>query len=336
MLEHLLARVYALETKADDLVKKGHLLRAAEYYSRAAEAARELGEDNFASSILQAQQASATCSYVIYATAKQASEPHDLAPHRASCIALLSSSATAMERRRAAGTLLEGKCTAAEEAWYAIHLRRRNDPDLHYAASHAVLVGYQHHLSVAANALMMLSNAFVFEHDCSYEQFHAFAQHVVHAAHLLQLPRSHGDEKFKAEVHFVKAFRASVSRFPTCRLDARLVHLLMQTWERLQRSGVMQSELIELGIDRQLSEERAQLAAIAKSATAPGLRSCALASCGAKEAHPDHFKSCAACRAVAYCCREHQVADWPSHKAACKAARKAGAAKDKAPRPSGA
>ena len=30
---------------------------------------------------------------------------------------------------------------------------------------------------------------------------------------------------------------------------------------------------------------------------------------------------CAACKTVAYCCKEHQVEDWPAHKAACKAAR---------------
>ena len=33
----------------------------------------------------------------------------------------------------------------------------------------------------------------------------------------------------------------------------------------------------------------------------------------------------ASCRGVVYCCREHQVSDWPAHKAACKAARKAAA-----------
>ena len=43
--------------------------------------------------------------------------------------------------------------------------------------------------------------------------------------------------------------------------------------------------------------------------SAPGLRSCVLASCGAREAHPRHFKSCASCRQVVYCCREHQAAD---------------------------
>ena len=62
---------------------------------------------------------------------------------------------------------------------------------------------------------------------------------------------------------------------------------------------------------------------------APGLRRCALDGCGAKEAHSTHFKSCAACRTVVYCCRGHQVAGWPSHKKARKAARKA-AAEDEA------
>jgi hypothetical protein len=70
--------------------------------------------------------------------------------------------------------------------------------------------------------------------------------------------------------------------------------------------------------------------AVADSAAAPGLRCCALASCGAKEAHTRHFKSCAACRGVAYCCHAHHAEDWPSHKAACKAARKAKAASEEA------
>ena len=74
--------------------------------------------------------------------------------------------------------------------------------------------------------------------------------------------------------------------------------------------------------------QQALFAAVQKSLSAPGLRSCALPGCGAREAHPTHFKSCAACRTIVYCCREHQVAGWPSHKKACKAARKAAAAED--------
>ena len=57
------------------------------------------------------------------------------------------------------------------------------------------------------------------------------------------------------------------------------------------------------------------------------LRACALEACAAREVHTRQFKQCAACRAVKYCCREHQTEHWPAHKAACKikAARKAAA-----------
>ena len=74
----------------------------------------------------------------------------------------------------------------------------------------------------------------------------------------------------------------------------------------------------------------AQLAQVDAEAAVRGLHTCALAGCAAKEVHVSQFKKCGACKTVAYCCREHQVEDWPAHKAACKAARKAAAPKDNA------
>ena len=64
------------------------------------------------------------------------------------------------------------------------------------------------------------------------------------------------------------------------------------------------------------------LEAVAAEAARKGLKSCALASCGANEAHPSHFSKCGACKSVVYCCREHQQQVWPAHKAVCKAVRK--------------
>ena len=118
-------------------------------------------------------------------------------------------------------------------------------------------------------------------------------------------------------------------------LGTRVVQLLADAWQRLQRSGVLQARGIDEKIQKERSERQEFQAAVRKSQVAPGLRSCALPGCGAREVHPAHFKSCAACRAVVYCCREHQVAGWPGHKKACKAARKAAAEEDEAG-PSGA
>ncbi len=72
--------------------------------------------------------------------------------------------------------------------------------------------------------------------------------------------------------------------------------------------------------------EAAARALSAAHARSPALRGCALPGCAAREVHPTQFKLCAACAALAYCCKAHQVEDWPRHKAACKAARKAAAA----------
>jgi hypothetical protein len=56
-------------------------------------------------------------------------------------------------------------------------------------------------------------------------------------------------------------------------------------------------------------------------------RTCALPACGSRAAGGSApLKKCAACRAEAYCCGEHQRADWARHKPGCKAAAAAAAA----------
>ena len=125
------------------------------------------------------------------------------------------------------------------------------------------------------------------------------------------------------EAQFVMRFRDTIARMCAKAVDARLVQPLADAWQRLQRNGARQMRKIEKRI-RQIEPTRQAYAVVTQqSVTAPGRRSCALDSCGSMEGHPAHFKHCSACRAVVYCSPEHQAADWPSHKAACKAARKA-------------
>ena len=102
-------------------------------------------------------------------------------------------------------------------------------------------------------------------------------------------------------------------------------HLLATAWERLQASGVLAARGIDEEIQVSTANKAAQLAKVYADNAARGLRRCAAAICGATEVRAGAFKHCAACKGPVYCCKEHQVADWPSHKAACKAARKAAA-----------
>ena len=337
MSSDTLARVEACADKAYKLADKGHLLRAAENFGCAAEAARALGEDNLVAVHMRLQQFAVLNVYATTAS-DAVFDPHSNAAHRVECIALLSGAVEALERRRMTDSLLEGKCTAVEEAWYAGLLQLK---DAHCtpveAASWAALVGYQEYLYAASYVSVLLHSAILFTRECSNAQFQSFAEHVVHAADLMQQPLRHGDTTI---VHgwnskFAHAFRDAVEMAGVTGLNSQL---LLGAWQRLQRSGVLQApHMEEGGIPVDSPEVLAFEEAVQKSMTAPGLRSCALPGCGAKEAHPAHFKSCGACRAVVYCCREHQAQDWPSHKKACKAARKAAsAAEEDGAGPSGA
>ena len=205
-------------------------------------------------------------------------------------------------------------------------------------ASLAGLVGLEAFLSAASDASKVLSRARLFAAECSYAQVQSFAHHVVHAAALMQQPRRVGDNVvIDTEADFTDALRRAVAVAGANGLDTRLVQQLKSAWQELQRSGVLKARRIDECSRLSTHMHRDFQVAFEKSLTAPGLRSCALDGCGAKEAHPAHFKSCAACRAVVYCCREHQVAGWPTHKKACKAARKAAAAaEDDGAGPSGA
>ena len=90
-------------------------------------------------------------------------------------------------------------------------------------------------------------------------------------------------------------------------------------------SGLLQERDIVAGAAHFRDLASASNAANAARLASATLKCCLLLSCAARELHPGHYKRCSACHGVVYCCREHQLEDWPAHKAACKAARKAAA-----------
>ena len=322
MSSDVVARAKALEQKALELERKGHLVRAADYYGRAAEAARALGADNLVLLDVQLAQANALNSYAA-AAADMSSDPRIYAAHSPECIALLSGVVKALERRRLVDTLLDGKCTVTEELWSAAQVQRSNP---HYtageAASWAVLFGYQLFLNAGTYALHVLAHALRLAVELSDEHSQLFAQQAVRAAEVMKLPRRHGHLSMEEEAQFVDIFRWCLSLIDT-ELDARRLQPLAVALRRLERCGVLQARKIEDALREFYPEQQAYNATALQSLTAPDRRSCALDSCGVMEAHPAHFKCCAACRSVVYCSPEHQAADWPSHKSACKAARKA-------------
>ena len=152
------------------------------------------------------------------------------------------------------------------------------------------------------------------------EQQRLCVELVAEAAQLFMQPRAQETVAMSIEGGFVNNMRSIVQG------PARMITPpagLLDSLDRLERSGVLQRRRAEVAIQSNAEFCQASQSAVAAAAAAPGLRCCGLTSCAAREKHPTHFKSCGACRGVAYCCKEHQTSDWPAHKAACKAARKA-------------
>jgi hypothetical protein len=148
---------------------------------------------------------------------------------------------------------------------------------------------------------------------------------VLSALELVQQPRVLNSVYLGGEACLVDKCRRLLSS--TTIIDAlpsEWAQQLRDALQHIERSGVIHQR----GMKKSLADalrDRAAAASAAASAAARGLRHCALPSCGAREAHVSHFKLCAACQTVVYCSKAHQVEHWPSHKAACKAARKAAA-----------
>jgi hypothetical protein len=320
--------VVALSNKAFDFQYAGHRARAAEYFRRAQAAARASGaEDCLVIAILQLFESSE-----ITASESLQHEQQGLpgeAPRSPTVVALFFAAAATVQRRKAAGTLQVGCCRPAEVTWRQLfdqHIAEvvQNAGMRRSAALLAPLVGYTAavHVGIDAVKLVLLAEAGLV--PLSQEQLHiCLGSSAVNAAELILHPRVHEEFAMGLEADFAAKMRMIVTQGPQSFMQhgARLLH----AWRRLEQSGVLERRHASRVEEANKRNSDAVSAAVAAAAAAPGLRQCALASCSAREQHPAHFKSCAACRVPAYCCKEHQSEDWPSHKAACKAARKAAA-----------
>lgn len=241
----------------------------------------------------------------------------------------------ALFRRMDAGTLQPGRCAPLEEAWFASFVAdlQQCEPDVSDPdpALFGPCVGLAAMYVAAGEALTETVFSFV-----SLPQREKFSL-VVRALDLLREPRPLEDSLLMPELNIVRkmlTFQEIVLSGPLQRIAAAHPFVAAQlqqvtdAWARVQASDVLQQRGLDIaGAVNDFSGESSERKAEAASALLArrGLRSCNLASCGAKEVHVSHFKSCGACRAVVYCCKEHQVQAWPDHKAECMAARKAAA-----------
>jgi hypothetical protein len=320
--------VVELCNKSADLLHNGHRARSDEYLARALAAAQALcADDCLIVASLQLEQAD-TLLYAA-ANAMMRGTPPTARPFAPMVPPYLAAVAT-LQRRRAAGTLLAGTCRAAEEEWHRLtsaHTEDLRGESSTHAAAVAPLVGYQAFLSAARSASHLLFQARSGVLPISAAQLRECVMLMADAVEVFMLPRiAEAELTLPFEGRIVECLQGLAEKPQLLEQHSAAGARLLANWRRLLQSGVLQRRHMDVALEC-LAQERADVrSASAAAAAAPGLRTCALAACGAREAHPAHFKSCAACRVPAYCCKAHQEEDWPSHKAACKAARKAAAA----------
>jgi hypothetical protein len=245
MSEDILARISELGQKASELVAKGHLLRAAEYQGRAADAARALGDDNLVlvSSLLsKVLVLSSYWSTRFSGVPGQEESSHSFAAVKEG-ITLLSESVASLERRRVAGTLLEGKCTELEESWFEVPEHCRKGLTGAELRSLAKLVGYEQYLRAAMCVAPLISTTW----HCpvlSNVKSQQFVLLMVQAAEMVQLPRLHSDISLLSEISFYEGLCLATAHAGASLGEPRLLQVLTDAKQRLERSGVLQKRKI--------------------------------------------------------------------------------------------
>ena len=337
---------------AQELSSKGRFARAAEKHGgAAAAAAQELkAEDCLVVAYLRAAQAETLICHSWAPTLTVAER--DEARQTVTSV-LLPQCVSTLTRRKAAGTLLPGSCRAAEVAWVRATVERKllaqgglpAEVSSALAEASAPLLGLEAYWLAAGVILDML---FVMKpHSISREMQLSHAAFVAAAFELMAQPRelpcvkwvvgvivnnSVNNAKLPSQAEQIlaqKARRTFQNVYIRTYLDGEALSLMADAWRRVECSGGIAMRMLDIKSDR-ANSVIGGLETAAAEAAVRGLRDCAMASCAATEVHVSQFKRCSACQQAFYCCREHQVEDWPAHKAACKAARKAAAPKDNA------
>lgn len=336
-----ISEAVSLFSKAFNLEYRGHVARACELRSRALSASKAFGfEDCLVVALVQLDIMQQSLTLVERPTTDLGERARILE----AAVQPWQEVAAVLQRRNSAGTLLGAACRPVEVAWYVqtrvnisrslreMALIKTADEETTAAASlQSPSMGYEV-LVLAADLGLFI---FLFA-KCGKQFFTAAQQHAAFtlaafAAEEMTKPRPSREKlALSSESSFARKLDIVARTEPFLEIEnAGAFAKLRQASRRLLSSGFMTNDLknkLEQEIGMTAYLESAENAA----SGAPGLRSCALACCGAKEAHPQHFKSCAACRGAAYCCKEHQTADWPAHKPACKAARNKAKAKSQA------
>jgi len=320
----------ALASKSQELMFRGHIERSANKLREALAAARAVGtKDCLVIAYLTVSVADRTfCSLVRLAREQPTAflDRTSFAAKMRELLDAMTDAAAVARRRRSAGSH-----QPAEQAWYVAHLaanwRARGCSEseaLAYVQGLASL-GSDTTVFAASQSLYVLLAATkeaLFGASELSSRLTATCDLVDEAVARAGPQRVEGTCS-AYEGAMMENMRECVDLWRRQSSTAAHAERLEEALEQLRLHGTLDANW-QAQYDDEYEAYKTKLNAAESAASAPELRrSCELASCGAKEAHVKHFSRCSACKAVVYCSKDCQLADWPGHKKACKAARKA-------------
>ena len=304
-----------LVEKALAASKSGRYALAAAFYKHAADEALRLHGDTFVCTFLTLQR-----SHELTLQAQlEAVPPQERTALYSEAWALVSSCLPLIARRLDANTMLPGRGTAVELAFFKRNVVTRNatfdKPPLSTRGLQLVglFLGYTTAVIAAELLLRLLPWRNIEGHDVEAE---AFVLRVVDC--MLPAARSMPEFSSPGEMQFAFTMQQIFAgAFP--KYDATFLASLRSKWTaaamvqmRRERNLPDASERAGKLIEKGTTRWRADVAE-------HGLRSCALPSCDKKEASVQQYKFCSACRSVWYCSEEHGALHWTEHKPVCRA-----------------
>ena len=313
--------VHALAEEAYTAGFRGRKAVAATLHGRAASLARELCGPSLVDAFLTTWRVSS----VALVSQLAVTTPDDALKRRVEASALLMPLNAYLEDREREDTLKPGRCRAVEIAFYKWWLRAKGlanegpvmPPDQLAEASRCI--GYAAFLSAARYALTSLYIA-----QALTSQQGVRAMIVVPKALDLMLAVRFDLLGNLAEE---RCFVGDVTRMCSIQPRDGFRTMLSDKMNAPAFRAMLRARNIGDDLEAEHLRAKARLEAVRKSDEAKvGLKSCALRSCGKREACAKQFHYCSACHAAWYCCNEHAQTDWASYRAACRRLRDAAAA----------